>query len=98
MGDLEFKQEVLDILEVQKKRYFEFIKWIIGISLTIAVSFAGLIFYMGATYNDVQHLKEDSVMKTSEQWLDNDYRTNITYYKVFKIPPEYQTRGGVVTQ
>jgi len=96
MSDTEFKQEILKSMEIQRKRYFEFIKWIVGIFLTVAVSFAGLIFYMGATYNDVQHLKNDAIMKQSEEWTQNDYRTDRTYFKVFQIPPEYQTRGGII--
>ena len=94
MSDHELKVLLEEFLTKGERKIQKRHDWYLAIFSTLALSFFALIFYMGSTYKDIEHLKSNAIQKASEEWTQNDYRTNASYFKVFKIPPEYQIRGG----
>lgn len=77
--------------KLEKDQKSGLIKFVFG---TFAIFLITLIFYSGFTYRDIQILKENSI--PSADWLDNEAKTSAVYNKVFKIPHEYTTRGGLI--
>jgi len=86
-------KEAVDALhkKLKKENNSGIQRFIIG---TFAIFLITLIFYSGFTYRDIQILKENSI--PNADWLDNEAKTSAVYNKVFKIPSEYTTRGGLI--
>ena len=77
--------------------------WIKGLVFSVIVLVVCTIYYGGKFVNQVETLQKtvDNLKQTSisiDAWSNNEYKTNAAYNKVFEIPIEYQTRGGIIKQ